>query len=58
MVENDGILQTFKKRYNINNYYIASLILLFGICYIYISYMETWTTTTRIINMYSNIKLR
>lgn len=56
--KNEGIFKIFMKKYNINNYYIAILIIIFGLYFAYIKYMEIWIVTTETIDMNSNIKLR
>ena len=54
----DGMLKTFMTKYNITNYNIAGLILLFGIYFVYIKYMESWIITRETINIYSKVRLR
>lgn len=56
--QNNEIFKQFMKKYNINDYYIAFLILLFGLYFVYIKYMEIWIVTRETIEMYANIDLR
>ena len=55
-MENKYEFNNFMKKYNINNYYIASLMLVFGIYFVYINYNVQWIITTETIKMYSAVK--